>query len=493
MSITAEQVTEARSEAAEAADESRSAHEAADQADLEASQARLDAETARADADRLDAQADNLETEAGQREGVATASGERCAAARERRNRAEAEAAGEEARARRIQERNPGVCNDETTAADERAAAARGRADSARADAESICAEASADQAAATEARRKATAAREEAEQAQEQADTLESAVSGAESAAVDRRAEAVAAALRASLIHDRAEQLAADFELQSASMATLTCRPPSTDDGSAAANAPPAPRGAPGVHADTEANYTIGAKRGIFLFEGLSYEKVDGKYVEITVGNKITNVLAAEGSIVVGAKLEEVFGLELKLVIRNDLRKIIGSRWERNVGFKGETVRGKAVEWTMASHEQLVPTANCEKNPTKKLEAEKKVESKAVEILEQHKTKLADTRDKIKLNYQKSHEFCKSVTSKFDKYKEDVGKIEANVKDMIQKLSTLKTEAAKYQNKSDGFIKVLSEGAVVIKAANFKGKADSKYHVCAQVIAEIQGQVKWN
>jgi hypothetical protein len=197
--------------------------------------------------------------------------------------------------------------------------------------------------------------------------------------------------------------------------------------------------------------------------------------------------------SVVIGGKLEEVIGWESKLVIGGDRRLILGPRWERNVGLKAETVNGDSEEVTLSSQQQFVPTINGRSNPSTKTEKCSKLEAESGKVVEQHKAKLKELRKKIKQNFAQATQHYDGVTANIKTYTADIGQLRQNVQTMICKFASLKTEAKKYQMKSDAFIKFMVQGTATLKAGDFKGSAKQKYHLVCDAIAELQGEVKWN
>lgn len=493
MTVTPQEVDAAKKAAEEAEKASKLAHDEVDNTKKAAEAAKTKAAADRAAANAAEAKVAPLSDEAGRLEGVAAASGQACKDAQANTARARQAVKNEEAKAARIQAKTPGETNADTEAAQQRVEAAKKRLSAAQAKQKKVCAQAEADQKAAEAKRAEANAAITEAARTDKIADDSEAAAGKAAGAHSDAVGTARTAAMNASVLRDVATNKSKELEGQ-ANAAKAGPQSPNVPDscGAGGVETPAPPDG--GCHSSTRDNLFIDVKGNIIHLFGKDESKtVRGKLGQNVTGFKCTNILGGEATFVVGGRWDVVIGAETKLVALGDFREISGNRWERNIGLKVEQVKGDVEETLMDGQLQHVPTVNSTIQPTKQVDSTPKAEELVNKYMEQHKGKLADLRKVVKENYKKSLEHYSSVKSRVTEYSEDTKKIQAQVQDLIVRAATLKTEAKKYQMKSDAFIKILVNGTAKRSAGRYKDSPNAQYIMCANAIATLQGEVKWN
>jgi hypothetical protein len=493
MTVTQQEVDAARKAADDAEAASKKAHDDADAAKKAAEAAKTKAVADRAAADEAAGKVKPLNDEAGRLEGVSGASGQACTDAQAATARARQAVKTEEGKAARVQAKTPGESNADTEAANQRVEAAKKRLSAAQAKQKKVCAQAEADRKAAEAKRAEANAAVAEAEKTDKTADESETAADKANGAHTNAVADARTAAMNASVLRGVATNKSKELEGQ-ANAAKAGPQSPNVPDscGAGGVQTPAPPDG--GCHSSTRDNVFIEVKGNIIHLFGKDESKtVRGKLGQNVTGFKCTNVLGGEATFVVGGRWDVVIGAETKLVALGDFREISGNRWERNIGLKVEQVKGDVEETLMDGQLQHVPTVNSTIQPTKQVDSTPKAEELVNKYMEKHKGKLADLRKQVKENYKKALEHYDSVKSRMKEYSEDTKKIEAQVQDLIVRAATLKTEAKKYQMKSDAFIKILVNGTAKRKAGRYKDSPNAQYIMCANAIATLQGEVKWN
>ncbi len=474
--------------------ESEKAHLAADDAAREAKVAGTEAAKARKEATAADNEAVMFEDTAAIKEGEVEVANAACKSAMEQEERDQGAVRNASTEVGRVQGLNPGVCNADTDLAEKNLKGAEGRLEATKARRTKECGDAANMREDADKVKAEAVAKRKDADAKDIRADLVEDQKAVAETRAEDLRLKAVQKAELADIVASMAKFLKNDLAANGDNVtATAPKHPSTTGEAGLCGQGPQADNG-PGIHSATDGNFTVGTgKASYFLFGGEDYEKVEGKLVELTEGNSVTHTLAADVSVVVGGRLDETFGVEFKVDMGDDTRKVYGRRWERNVGIKVEHVRGIVDETVMGSRTDHNPTFYFGKNPKKRAECDKKLNHKAQQIIQKNEDKFEEFRRKLKIDYSSQKQKMDSITSRIKDYKANLEQVDQDIKTLNAKVDDLKQQAKNYAMNSDGFIKFLVSGSVNIDADRFKGKADGKYQIVCDAIAELQGnEVKW-
>jgi hypothetical protein len=493
MTVSAADVAAAQEAERAAREKSEKAHKALEKAkaDQKAAGEKLAAaKKKKEDAEKAKGEADGALAKA---KADASSSKAACDQAKSEESNAAAASRFADARAQRVQALNPGQCTPETTSAD--AAAAQARTDLAAATArrETACAKATEDAKAQKKAEEDVEATSKSLTEANGEVVTATNEDSAAASALKQAVVDADAAALNAFVARTQREAVEKQFSAQGTVAAPQGPKPPQTDVGCPVMAVPPAEPDPGGVRSDTRANFSITGRHAIWQVDGYDYEETQGAAFEVTVGEKVSNLLGIELIKIAGGRFEEVGDWESKLVLGGDRRTIIGKRWERNIGLKAESVLTTVDEYTMRNANQHVAAQKLGLNPSDNETITPEMEEEAAKIVENHKQKLQEVRHQLKMNLAKSMEEFESLMTKVSYWKAEVKNIRWNIEDKFEKCRQLNLEAKKYQMKSDAFIKFLIVGTCTLKAGQFKGKAKSRYNMVAQAMADLQGQVKWN